>query len=185
MDGYATQHVYQSNDAGESWEILTDSLPDVPHYSIHIDPKHPEIIYVGNEYGLYVSRNNGKAWENIALGEFDIVKIYDIQYSPIDNKIILFTHGNGVIRMDAIKPSIPTSVKSTEHNFSVLLQNKSIYVVNPSNGKTTFELFDQESKLRKRIPQNTWMSVSDLASGIYFIRNSGCRNCKAKKLVIF
>ena len=185
MDGYATQHVYQSNDEGESWEILTDSLPDVPHYSIHIDPKHPEIIYVGNEYGLYVSRNNGKAWENIALGEFDIVKIYDIQYSPIDNKIILFTHGNGVIRMDAMKPSIPTSVKSTEYNFSVLLQNKSIYVVNPSNGKTTFELFDQESKLRKRIPQNTWMSVSDLASGIYFIRNSGCRNCKAKKLVIF
>ena len=56
-------YFYVSNDAGETWQLSSRSMPArLIAYTILQDPRDGNIIYLGTNYGLYRSTDRGASW---------------------------------------------------------------------------------------------------------------------------
>ncbi|HLO97791.1 MAG TPA: hypothetical protein VK171_04275 [Fimbriimonas sp.] len=55
----------RSKDGGKSFENGADNSVHVDYHWIHFDPRNEKTVWVGNDGGLYVSRNDGKSWTHI------------------------------------------------------------------------------------------------------------------------
>ena len=71
--------VIVSRDDGKTWQKVEGVPHEVPISSIAVDPKRPEIIYVGTTQTLYMSRDGGRNWMrrggNLPLGNFTSILI--------------------------------------------------------------------------------------------------------------
>jgi BNR/Asp-box repeat. len=72
--------VYRSQDAGATWEALSDGLPHEPFYptvlrdAMCADDAHPAGIYFGTRSGeVYASRDEGESWTQVAAHLPDIL----------------------------------------------------------------------------------------------------------------
>ncbi|HKK40596.1 MAG TPA: hypothetical protein VJ949_14340, partial [Cryomorphaceae bacterium] len=102
--GTAGGGAYRTQDEGDSWENITESLTHLPVGHIAFDPNNPETIYLGTGdvnisgtvyvgNGLYRSTDGGENWENIGLQESRIIS--KIIVNP-DNSDQLFVATMGV-----------------------------------------------------------------------------------------
>jgi hypothetical protein len=66
---------------------------------IREDPKNKEMLYLGTDVGVYVSKDAGKNWE--VLGDLPCTYVHDLAIHPRDNMIIVATHGRGMFVLDA------------------------------------------------------------------------------------
>jgi photosystem II stability/assembly factor-like uncharacterized protein len=107
---YLTQHgradddfmpyVWASTDFGETWNDISKGIPLGPVNVIREDPVDPDILYVGTDIGVYVSKDKGKTWQ--MLGDnLPSVYVHDLIIHPRDNIIVIATHGRGMWAMDA------------------------------------------------------------------------------------
>jgi len=84
LSGTAGGGVYRTEDAGENWEPITNTLSHLPIGDVVFDPTNPEIIYVGTGDtnipgtvwiggGIYKSVDGGETFEYIGLEECRII----------------------------------------------------------------------------------------------------------------
>jgi len=92
--GFGTGHLFRSTDAGDNWTDLTGNLPDVPTLSVIVDPLHRDHIYVGNDLGVFFSRDDGASWYDLSDGLGDAVMAMDLNVTA-DDKLLVSTYGNG------------------------------------------------------------------------------------------
>ena len=58
--------VYRMSDGSETWELLSNGLPEAPAVrALAIHPRKPEIIYAGTQHGPYRSSDHGDHWEKV------------------------------------------------------------------------------------------------------------------------
>ena len=92
--------LYQSNDGGDTWAYIS-GLPSKEINCITLDPKSPDIIYVGLGYGgLYRSLDGGTSWDVLfATKEAKDIRnaILSIVINPNNPKIIYLVSGSGGI----------------------------------------------------------------------------------------
>jgi photosystem II stability/assembly factor-like uncharacterized protein len=62
QDDYQT-YVYKSENQGKTWKSLKGNLPDAVTNVIVQDPVNPELLYLGNDQGTFVSFDDGAKWE--------------------------------------------------------------------------------------------------------------------------
>jgi hypothetical protein len=67
------------------------------------DPKNPNLLFVGTEFGLYVSTNSGQSWQKF-MNNYPTVRTDDIMVHPRDGDLIVGTHGRGIWIADDITP---------------------------------------------------------------------------------
>jgi len=65
-------------------------------------PTNANILYVGTDFGVYVSTNGGQRWEVLG-GNLPSVQVSDLQYHARDRLIIVSTYGRGVWAMDTTR----------------------------------------------------------------------------------
>ncbi len=99
IGGFGTAHVFVTPDGGANWYSKdpgpsSGGLPDVPTNAIMIDPSNSNVIYVGNDLGVYVSPDGGNTWQDFNNGFWDGTLIMDLEPYP-GNKILAATHGKG------------------------------------------------------------------------------------------
>ncbi len=85
------------------------------------DAKNKDLLFVGTEYGLYVSLNAGGEWKPMMSG-MPTMRIDDILIHPRDNDLIVGTHGRGIYIIDDISAFQQMSQKvldSDAHLFEV------------------------------------------------------------------
>lgn len=88
-------YVYTTEDFGKTWMNMSANLPaNDAAYVIKEDPTNENLLYVGTEFGLYVSIDRGKTWTQWKTG-FPTVAVHDIVIHPREREIILATHGRG------------------------------------------------------------------------------------------
>jgi photosystem II stability/assembly factor-like uncharacterized protein len=92
-------YIWKSTDFGDTWTDISGNIPVGPVNVIREDPVKPEILYVGTDAGVYVSKDSGESYE--VLGDLRTAYVHDLQIHPRDNMIIIATHGNGMFVMDA------------------------------------------------------------------------------------
>jgi hypothetical protein len=69
---------------------------------IREDPTDPNTLYVGTDFGAFVSLNGGRRWEVLG-GNLPSVQVSDLAYQPRDRVIVISTYGRGMWAMDATK----------------------------------------------------------------------------------
>jgi hypothetical protein len=93
--GFGAGHVFRTTNGGQTWTDVTGDLPDAPTSAVIVDPAFPDEIYVGNDVGVFVSRD-GAPWESFNAGLPEAVMVADLKVSPMDRTLRVATHGNGM-----------------------------------------------------------------------------------------
>jgi len=93
-------YIWKSTDYGETWVDISNNLKLGPVNVIKEDPFIADILYVGTDVGVYVSKDGGKTW-NVLGGNLPTAYVQDLVIHPRDNIIVIATHGRGMWVMDA------------------------------------------------------------------------------------
>lgn len=88
-------YVYKSDDYGTNWISIKGNLPNECLNVIREDPVNRDLLYVGSDYGVYVSLDGGKKWEALAVNMPNI-PAYDLCIHPRDKDLIIGTYGRSV-----------------------------------------------------------------------------------------
>ncbi len=98
-----TPYVYRTDDWGKTWRSL--ATPDLRGYALSIeqDPVDPDLLFLGTEFGLWVSLDGGKRWIPFAHG-LPTVSVMDLAIQTRDNDLVIATHGRGLYILDDLRP---------------------------------------------------------------------------------
>ena len=116
-----TTYVYVTHDFGKTWKSLTTPEIDGFVHVIEEDPVRKDLLFLGTEFGLYVSFNSGQNWMKWTHG-IPTVPVRDIAVHPRENDLIIGTHGRSIYIIDDISPLREISEELTQkklHFFEV------------------------------------------------------------------
>ncbi len=95
-------YLFKTTDFGKTWKNITADIPEGMVINVIAEhPRNANLLFVGTEFGLFISTNGGKNWV-LAGGNLPRVPVDDIIVNPKDNDLILGTHGRGIIVLDDI-----------------------------------------------------------------------------------
>jgi hypothetical protein len=108
VDGHRSDdlkpYVFVTRDFGKTFQGISSNLPEFGNVQvIREDPKNKELLYVGTEFGLFISLDGGKQWSRF-MNHYPTVRTDDILVHPRDNDLIVATHGRSVWIADDISP---------------------------------------------------------------------------------
>ncbi|NIM91495.1 MAG: hypothetical protein GTO17_11170 [Candidatus Aminicenantes bacterium] len=98
-----TTYVYVTHDFGKTWESLATPELDGFVHVIEEDTVNKNLLFLGTEFGLYVSFNGGKNWMKWTHG-VPTVAVRDLSVHPRENDLIIGTHGRSIYIIDDISP---------------------------------------------------------------------------------
>ncbi len=119
-NGDDANYVFKSTDNGRSWVSIEGDLPK--NRSLHTlreDPKNPNLLYLGSEFGLFVSFDGGKRWTELK-NNMPRMAIYDLVVHPRDNDLVLGTHSRGIWILDNVHALAGTLGRSSREGRSPL-----------------------------------------------------------------
>ena len=113
-------YVWRSTDYGVTWESIAGGIPFGPVNIIREDPKNENILYVGNDVGVYVSLDHGSSWHALA-NRLPSTFVHDLVIHPRDDIMIAATHGRGMFAFDVrqLQQLTPQIVAQRVHMFDV------------------------------------------------------------------
>jgi hypothetical protein len=101
-------YLYRTADYGRTWQQLVGpGTPGVRGYAhvIKEDRFNPNILFLGTEFGLFISLNGGASWAQFKPNDFpDGLAVRDIALQERDDDLVLATHGRGIWVIDDISP---------------------------------------------------------------------------------
>ena len=99
-------HVFKTTDYGKTWNSIVSPESGVRGYAhvVKEDTVSPNLLFVGTEFGLWISPDGGKQWAQYKGHNFPCVAVRDIVVHPRDSDLILATHGRGIWIIDDITP---------------------------------------------------------------------------------
>lgn len=95
-------YVFRTTDYGKTWANIGGTIPDgQPVYVIREDLKAKNLLFLGTEFGAFVSLNAGQSWTNFNL-DLPTVAVHDLLIQSRDGDLIAATHGRGIWIMDDV-----------------------------------------------------------------------------------
>ncbi|MDH5706643.1 MAG: hypothetical protein OEZ45_11570 [Candidatus Aminicenantes bacterium] len=98
-----TTYVYVTHDLGKSWKSLATPEIDGFVHVIEEDTVNKNLLFLGTEFGLYVSFDEGNNWMKWTQG-LPTVPVRDLAVHPRENDLIIATHGRSIYIIDDISP---------------------------------------------------------------------------------
>src|SRR4051812_29195171 len=106
--GDLAPYVYRTTDFGKTWTplITAQDSKGVRGYAhvVKEDLVQRNLLFVGTEFGLFVSIDGGKNWAQFKGSRFPAVAVRDLAIHPRDHDLVLATHGRGIWVIDDITP---------------------------------------------------------------------------------
>jgi photosystem II stability/assembly factor-like uncharacterized protein len=106
--GDMAPYVFKTTDYGKTWTplVMPNDLKTVRGYAhvIKEDVVKPDLLFLGTEFGLWVSIDGGKNWAQFKGNHFPAVAVRDLAIQSRDNDLVLATHGRGIWIVDDITP---------------------------------------------------------------------------------
>jgi photosystem II stability/assembly factor-like uncharacterized protein len=97
-------YLFKSTDRGHTWKSIAGNLPDnAPIASIAEDQVNPDLLFVGDEYGLYFTVDGGGAWTRLHSG-LPTIQVRDLAIQRRENDLVLATFGRGFYVLDDYTP---------------------------------------------------------------------------------
>ena len=82
-------YVYKTTDYGKTWTALPVQESGVRGYAhvIKEDTVNPELLFLGTEFGLWISVDGGQRWAQYKGSDFPAVAVRDIVVQPRDSDL--------------------------------------------------------------------------------------------------
>ncbi len=97
-------YLFKSTDAGRTWISIKSNLPaNGQVWAIAEDHVNPNLLFVGNEFGLYSSIDGGQKWIQLR-GGLPTIQVRDLAIQRRENDLVLGTFGRGVYILDNYTP---------------------------------------------------------------------------------
>ncbi len=126
IDGHRSDdlhpYVYVTHDYGKTFQSVTGDLPSYGNVQVvREDPVNKNLLFVGTEFGLYVSTNDGAHWEKF-MNDYPTVRTDDIFIQQREHDLIVATHGRSLWIADDI---------SALEQFTPQVQSQDSYLFTP------------------------------------------------------
>ena len=97
-------YLFRTKDFGKTWTSLA-SNSKVSGYSLSFmqDLVEPKLMFLGTEFGLYVSIDEGKVWTKWTNG-YPTVSTMDLTIQPREHDLVIGTFGRAAYVLDDIRP---------------------------------------------------------------------------------
>jgi len=130
--GDKTTYVYMTTDQGKTWKNLTSE--DIEGYALSVrqDLKNPELLFLGTEFGLFISIDQGTSWAQFDNG-IPKVAVRDMVIHPTEHSLVIGTHGRGVFILDDLLPLRQMGPDILQQDL-VFFQMKPTYLKDPGAG---------------------------------------------------
>ncbi len=98
-----TPYLYVTSDYGKTWRSL--ATPELRGYALAIrqDPVKAELLFLGTEFGLYVSVDAGRSWTHLKK-TLPTASVMDLAIHPREHDLVIGTHGRALYVLDDIRP---------------------------------------------------------------------------------
>ena len=181
--------VFVSEDGGLSWLNYKFNLPGFSALALVWDNNGEDGLYLGMDYGIFYIDNTFNEWQPYSTNLPNVI-INELEINSADGKIYAGTYGRGIWA----SPYVPHLLNTTS-----LLNDTDVEIFpNPVKNSVTlnfkkgaeadFRIYDQLGKLVRYEP-NVYISqpysidISELSSGIYFIRINSDIGTITKRLI--
>jgi photosystem II stability/assembly factor-like uncharacterized protein len=95
-------YVYRTRDGGRTWTLAVRGIPDGSFVNaVREDPVRRGLLYAGTEKGVYVSFDDGEAWQPLQLN-LPVTSVRDIDVKGDD--VVIGTHGRAFWVLDGVAP---------------------------------------------------------------------------------
>jgi hypothetical protein len=184
--------VFKTADYGKTWTPIVAANAGVRGYAhvIKEDTSSPNLLFLGTEFGLWISLDGGKAWAQYKGHDFPSVAVRDIVVHPRESDLVLATHGRGIWIVDDISPlrkltpevmnqdAVFLQGRPTQQRFNAnggwAEGNATFSGSNPADaavityyqkkrhifGKMKIEIFDEQGKLVDTLSANSRRGIS-------------------------
>jgi photosystem II stability/assembly factor-like uncharacterized protein len=128
-------YVYKTTDFGSTWAPVVSDASGVTGYAhvITEDTVDSNLLFLGTEFGLWISVDGGKQWAQYKGSGFPAVAVRDIVVQARESDLVLATHGRGIWIIDNIS-SLRALTPDLMAKDAVLLDSTSIQYLNSSGG---------------------------------------------------
>jgi len=103
LDGYRwdnfSPYLFKSKNYGKTWEAISSNLPDSPINVVIEDNVNEDILYIGNDHGVYISLDQGKTWEPFSNG-LTSAAVHDLVIQEDEQHLLVGTHGRSIYLAD-------------------------------------------------------------------------------------
>jgi len=93
--GDMTPWAYRTTDFGKSWTRIAAPDKGIRGYAhvIKEDTVKSSLLFLGTEFGLWISPDGGASWAQFQGGDFPAVAVRDLEIHRRDHDLVLATHG--------------------------------------------------------------------------------------------
>ena len=128
-------YLYKTIDGGKKWTSISDGIPDgTLVWRIVQDHINPNLLFLGTEYGVYVSLNKGEKWHKFSSG-LPTIPVRDLAIQKRENDLVLATFGRSFYVLDDYSPLREINEESIGKE-AILFAPKKALQYNRINGGT-------------------------------------------------
>ena len=114
-------YVYKTDDFGKTWtSLVTDELEGSAR-SFQEDLVNPNLLFLGTEFGLYISIDGGTSWKKFTQN-FPATAVHYLCMQKATNDLVAGTHGRGIIILDdvsTLREITPEILEKDVHFFNI------------------------------------------------------------------
>jgi photosystem II stability/assembly factor-like uncharacterized protein len=128
-------YAYTTTDYGKTWTALPAHESGARGYAhmIKEDSVDPSLLFLGTEFGLWISVDGGQHWAQYKGSNFPAVAVRDIVVQAREGDLVLATHGRGIWIIDDISAlrALTPEVMAKE---AALIPGRSIQYIEAGGG---------------------------------------------------
>ena len=104
--GDMTPWAFVTHDYGASWKRIVGPDQGVRGFAhtIKEDTVKRGLLFLGTEFGLWISVDAGATWARFDGGNFPAVAVREVQVQPREGDLVIATHGRGIWIVDDLTP---------------------------------------------------------------------------------
>lgn len=88
-------YLYKTTDYGKTWTDISSGLPDYPINVVFEDVRNPDLLFVGNDTGVFYTLDGARSWTQLKANIPPVV-VRDLLVHPRENDLIVGTYGRAV-----------------------------------------------------------------------------------------
>jgi photosystem II stability/assembly factor-like uncharacterized protein len=113
-------YVCVTDDFGQTWKSLNANLPEFGSTRVlREDAVNTNILYLGTEFGAWVSANRGASWSKLG-GNLPTVAVHEFAQPTTANELVAATHGRSlwVLDVTSLRQMKPEALKAAATLFA-------------------------------------------------------------------
>lgn len=110
-------YLMKSTDRGHNWQSLSSDLPERGSvYGLVEDHIKPELLFVGTEFGVFVTLDGGQKWIQMKAG-LPTIAVRDLEIQERESDLVVGTFGRGIYILDDYSPLREISEQVLDESF--------------------------------------------------------------------